>query len=425
MIVITCLTALLLTLSNFEQQVINWLKAPVSTNYTCVNDSLFGSLVYPGSREGMEHFYSQLDKMLEEEGTVNILHIGGSHVQAGDFSGQMRSNFSRWGENTIGDRGVIFPFKVLKSNGPYNYYVSYSGKWGKSRCVSSEPDVALGLSGAAAIAQDANDSITFDFRGDLRWAFSRIRVIGESSSPDVYPIIISDADTICVFEKDEQNEGYIFDLGAEKTKFQIAFKGVSENKNFILRGILPLSSREGITYSESGVNGAAVPSWLRCQKFTQDLSLLPPNLVIFGIGINDANVPENEFDAEVFKADYRSLIRQIQSINPQCSFLFITNNDCYLNLPRRKRRGKKKTFNKNTEKVQMAFYDLAKEYNSCVIDVYALMGGYGSSEKWCKENLMKKDHIHFTQEGYRLIGDILYNAIVEDYFITRNAGTTL
>lgn len=419
--VLACLIAFLLTLTNFEQKIIDWLKVPVSNNYTCVNDSAEGYLKYPGSRIGMEHFYTQLDKMLADGGNVNILHIGGSHVQAGDLSGQMRSNFSRWGDATIGNRGLIFPFKVLKSNGPWNYYVTYSGDWGKSRCVSQQPDAELGLSGAAAIAKDNKDSISFDFRGDRRWVFSKIKIIGESSSASVFPFIISESDTIYYTEKEENPEAYIFNLGSEKTTFQIAFKGVSETNTFTLRGILPLSERDGITYSESGVNGAAVPSWLRCTKFTQDLSLLPPDLVIFGIGINDANVPVDEFDPEVFKSDYRTLIRRIQSVNPDCSFLFITNNDCYLNLPRKKRRGRKKTFNPNTAKVQQAFIDLAKEYNGCVFDVYAIMGGLGSSDKWLKENLMKKDHIHFTREGYQLVGDLMYNAIVDDYFIKRNA----
>lgn len=390
---------------------------PANNQYTCVNDSLYGSLVFPGIKDGMLHFYSRLDSMLDDGGNVNILHIGGSHVQAGDLSGQMRFNFSRFGENTIGNRGLIFPFKVLKSNGPWNYYVQFTGDWGKSRCVSQEPDVALGLSGAAAIARDKKDSVSFDFRGDTRWAFSKIRIIGESSSSDVYPFIIVDSDTIYYSEKETSPEAYIFDLGNERTTFQIAFRNVSEQTPFVLRGVMPLSEREGITYSESGVNGAAVPSWLRCSKFTQDLTLLPPDLVIFGIGINDANVPVDEFDPEVFKSDYRNLIKRIQSVSPNCSFLFITNNDCYLNLPRRKRRGRKKTFNPNTVKVQQAFMDLAKQYNGCVLDVYSLMGGLGSSDKWLKENLMKKDHIHFTREGYQLIGDIMYNAIVEDYFI--------
>lgn len=419
MTAIAWLTVFLLQLTSFEQKLIDWLKVPVTNQYTCVNDSMHGCLFFPGERSGMHHFYSRLDSMLSDGCRVNILHIGGSHVQAGDFSGEMRNNFTRLGETTIADRGLIFPFKVLKSNGPYNYYVTYTGDWGRSRNISATPDVDLGLSGAAAIARDPKDSISFDFRGDTRWSFSRLRIIGEATAPNVYPIIISNGDTLHYVEKDEEDEAYIFDLGEEKTNFSIAFQGL-DSAQFVLRGILPISDRsEGITYTESGVNGAALPSWLRCTKFTRDLKLLTPDLVIFGIGINDANVAEKDFDPEEFKANYRRLIRRIQEVSPTCSFLFITNNDCYLSLRRRR-----KTFNPNTVKVQKAFIELAEEYKSCVFDVYSLMGGFKSSEKWLKQGLMKKDHIHFTREGYQLLGDILYNSIIDDYF-SRVNGTTL
>lgn len=413
MTAIACLTVFLLSVTPFENKLINWLKAPRQDNYSCVNDSLHGSLYYPGDRSGMEHFYNCLDSMLVDGCNVNILHIGGSHVQAGDFSGQMRSNFSRLGESTVSDRGMIFPFKVLKSNGPWNYYVQYTGEWGRSRCVSETPDVSLGLSGAAAIAKDPNDSVSFDFRGDTRWAFNRLRIIGEPSSPEAYPIIITDSDTLCSVARDEAHESYIFDLGEERTTFQLAFRGL-DSAQFVLRGIMPTNDREGIVYTESGVNGASVPSWLRCSKFQQDLSLLPPDLVIFGIGINDANVPEKDFNPDEFKANYRMLICRIREVSPDCSFLFITNNDCYLSLRR-----KRKRFNPNTVRAREAFIDLAKEYNGCVFDVYSLMGGFKSSDKWLKAKLMKRDHIHFTREGYQLLGDILYNSIIDDYFVQR------
>jgi len=414
MTVLAWVTALVLTLTPFENKLINSLKVPIAQGYTCVNDSVYGVLLYPGERAGMDFFYQHLDSMLNDGCRLNILHIGGSHVQAGDLSGKIRENFARFGETTIADRGLIFPFKVLKSNGPLNYYVSYTGDWGRSRCVSQEPDVALGLSGAAAIARDTLDSISFDFKGDRRWSFDKIRIIGNASDSCVTPFIISGSDTIEYCEKDSDHESYIFDLLSPRTNFTLAFKGL-DSAQFVLRGLIPMSDRDGITYTESGVNGAAVPSWLRCSKFKQDLSLLPPSLVIFGIGINDANVPEKDFDPEEFKSNYRSIIRRIQEVNPKSSFIFITNNDCYLSLRRRR-----KVFNPNTKRVHQAFMDLAKEYKCPVFDVYSLMGGFKSSEKWYKSGLMKKDHIHFTSEGYRLVGNILYNAIVDDYFVQRN-----
>ena len=43
------------------------------------------------------------------------------------------------------------------------------------------------------------------------------------------------------------------------------------------------------------------------------------------------------------------------------------------------------------------------------------MGGKDSVGRWRDAGLVKKDRLHFTPEGYVLLGDLLYNAIVDDY----------
>ena len=50
-----------------------------------------------------------------------------------------------------------------------------------------------------------------------------------------------------------------------------------------------------------------------------------------------------------------------------------------------------------------------------MFDVYGLMGDLKSSIHWNELGLMQKDRIHFTREGYELIGNLLYKAIDEDY----------
>ena len=48
------------------------------------------------------------------------------------------------------------------------------------------------------------------------------------------------------------------------------------------------NNKNGISYHSIGVNGASVPSYLRCEFLEKQLSLIIPDLVIFSIGINDA-----------------------------------------------------------------------------------------------------------------------------------------
>lgn len=391
------------------------------------------SLILPGQKDGLRPFYSKLHDLRqhpEQISKVNILHIGGSHVQAGELSNTVRMHFE-----PAADRGLLFPFRAIKTNGPTSYRFDYTGMWKGVRNVFQEPEVDLGLSGAAAVTSDRTATITLRLRDQGRWDFTELTLLGESSESTVVPFLttqagdtlwadpilsrIADVKGTWVYQLPQadsvvtlQLQGLTRTIGPKQDRK--TYKPLDDKHYFVLRGFLPTSSRAGVTYSESGVNGASLPSWLRCtEHFEQELSLLPPDLAIFGVGINDAHVSEAEFDPEVFKERYRELIARIRTINPDCCFIWITNNDCAF----RRGRGKKTTYtpNKNGVRVQKAMNELAAEYNGAVLDVFALMGGQGSAAKWVKASLMQRDRIHFTHEGYQLIGNILYDAIAQDY----------
>lgn len=389
-------------------------------------------LLLPGQKDGLRPFYDKLHSLRqhpEQTREVNILHIGGSHVQAGELSNTVRMRFE-----PAGDRGLLFPFRAIKTNGPASYRFDYTGMWKGVRNVFQEPEVNLGLAGAAAITSDKSATITLRLRDQGRWDFEHITIVGECSDSTVVPFLTTQAgDTLWADPFDSMADvkcSWVFHLNQPDSVVTLQIQGLTrtvgpkqdrktymplEDKHyFTLRGFLPISSRAGVTYTESGVNGASLPSWLRCtEHFEEELSLLPPDLAIFGVGINDAHVPEADFDPEVFKERYRELINRIRSTSPNCCLLWITNNDCAF----KHGRGKKTYYkaNKNGARVQQAMMELAEEYNGAVLDVYALMGGLNSSARWVKDRLMQRDRIHFTHEGYQLIGNILYDAIAEDY----------
>lgn len=374
-------------------------------------------LSFPDNHANETVLYGKLTNMLKTgKGRVNILHIGGSHVQAGVLSNQIRMNLATAQDRSTGkrwggaDRGLIFPFSAMKTDAPGDYQITYTGTWKRSRCISQSLDADLGLAGAAVMTTDPKSTLSVNLKNKA-WSFKQLRVLGEATSDDVYPVVVVDGDTLQP-AKPADGIGYLFTMPKETITCTIAFRGlkasakagVSEPK-FTLRGMLPMSDRSGITYTASGINGAAVPSWLKCVHFQKELSLLPPDLVIFGIGINDACKSESEFSPEKFKANYRKLISRIQAVNPKCTFIFITNNDSYYN----------KRLNPNTPRAEQAFIELAREYNGGVFNVYRIMGGWASSEQWVKNGYMWGDHVHFRSNGYKLLGDLLSNAIINDF----------
>lgn len=395
--------------------------------------SSHAKLVLPGSAEGLMPFYAKwnaLQQNPDHSPSVNILHIGGSHVQAGHLSNTIRMRFT-----PSGDRGLLFPFRAIRTNGPSSYRFDYTGLWRGSRNVSQQPDVELGLAGAAAITSDVKASITLHLRDEGKWDFRQLILLGEASDPTVQPYLVNSVgDTLrpdpvlsCIHDV---KEAWTFTMLRPDSVVTLAFEGLTRKVGpkvtaktyfpledahwFILRGMIPQTGHRGVTYQESGVNGASLPAWQRCTRhFDEELSLLSPDLVIFGVGINDAHVPLKDFDAEVFKENYRQLVRRIQNINPRCCFIWITNNDNAFTHGRGRRA--RRTPNPTAPLVQKAMMELAKEYDGAVFDVFALMGGMKSSVEWNKAGLMQRDRIHFTAEGYQLVGNLLYEAIEKDY----------
>lgn len=351
-------------------------------------------LDFPGSHERFDSLLLRLQKSDEH---LNILHIGGSHVQAGYFSQRLREHFDA-------SRGLLFPWKAIRSNAPADYVLTPSGTWERSRCTEFSPSEQLGMSGAAAITSDSQASLRLEL--PARYAFSRLRIIGQGEG-GVEPFLLFDnGDTLTA---EQQGQDFLFSLDKPDSLCTIGLMGMADSSRFILRGIYLEDDSRRIVYTESGVNGASVPAWLRCNLLKDELSrTCPPDLVVFGIGINDANVPLTKFDVEAFKASYRTLMDELRQANPNVCFLFITNNDCWLRFGRQRR-----TLNRNTQKVEQAMMDLARECDGAVWNQFRIMGGFASSNRWVNARLMNRDHIHFLRAGYELLADLLYNALSE------------
>ena len=357
-------------------------------------------LDFPGRHE---RFDSLLSCLRDSNARLNILHIGGSHVQAGTFPHRLR-------ENLGAGRGMLFPWKAIRMNAPTDYSLTPSGTWGKSRCLEPAPAEQLGMSGAAAITSDSLAELQLML--PAKYAFRRLHVIGKAEGSAEPYLTNSSGDTLTAERK---GDDFLFTFVRPDSLCTICWKGMTQGARFVLRGIYPEGDRR-ITYSESGVNGASVPSWLRPELLTEELAqFCPPDLVIFGIGVNDANVPPSHFNVEAFKASYRALMDEIRRVNPKVCFLFITNNDCWLRAGRQRR-----ILNRNTQKVEQAMMELARECDGAVWNQFRIMGGYGSSNRWVNARLMNRDHIHFLRPGYELLADLLYNAIYNEEQGARN-----
>ena len=381
-------------------------------------------IIYSGDSLAMERFFQKMDSVIFfGEGNLSIMHIGGSHVQAGMFTQQFRDNLLSISTDLIGGQYFVFPFSTGGTNNPSHYIVRSTGTWTYCRnAVRRETDKRMGLAGAAITTNDSTATVSIltkeRYPSDLPpdYDFNKVTVIGFSETENVTPVV-SYNDTTFQGQYDERKSTYTFSLPDFTDSICIRFDSVPGE--FTLTGILLENDMPGISVHGVGVNGAKVSSYLRCDDFERDLELIRPDLIIFGIGINDAS--EKDFEKNTFKRNYNELIKVIKHVNPDCALLFITNNDSY-----KRDKTKKKTHyevNPNGEIVEEAFMELGKKHDAAVWNQFDIMGGLESMQAWEEAGLAKKDKVHFTNEGYRLLGDLLYNALITRYIehVQRNA----
>ncbi len=352
------------------------------------------------------HFLAKFSRLISEgSGQISVVHIGGSHLQADIYTDRIRSRFQTFQPGNNGGRGFIFPYSVVRTNNPPNYKVSYTGRWSACKNTQEKKKCQLGLSGISVTTTDtaASICITFPAGNTVLYDFNRVRIfyLADSLSYDCSVLCQATVTGIerttpgCItFALDSYSDSLIFSL--EKTS--------NIQQSFTLLGISLETDDPGLIYHTAGVNGAKIPSFLRCSLLPDHLAGLSADLVVLSLGTNDAYT--RHFNPEIYRQNYDTLIRSIRTALPEAAILLTVPNDSYLY---------RRYTNPNTEKVREVILDLGREHHCGVWDFYGIMGGLNSIIVWQRFGLAKRDRIHFSRKGYTLIGDLFFNAFLKSY----------
>ncbi|MEO1053719.1 MAG: GDSL-type esterase/lipase family protein [Bacteroidota bacterium] len=366
-------------------------------------------LDYYGDSARFFRFYEQLDKLIfEGEGKINVLHMGGSHVQGGVLSNAMRKQFLELSPDLQSERGFFFPYRLAETNNPSNYKVTYTGSWEGCRCSVRSARCPWGVSGINGTTRRENTTVSIYAEDSDKqpYSFDAVRIFhlldAKSFAVQMaegYDVVSTRTDSLAHYTE------FVFAQSYDTLSFQLA-RTDSLQSFFTIQGIQYLQNGPGLVYNSIGVNGASTESFLRTSNFSNQLKSFPPDLVIFGIGINDAYGPERAFSQRVYETRYNKLIARIKEANPDVAILFLTNNDSYY---------RRRYANRNAFKVRKAMINLAGQHGGAVWDLFEIMGGLNSVKVWEDFKLAKADKIHFTRTGYEVQADLLFKAIKEGY----------
>ena len=358
-------------------------------------------LQWPAGDTAFERVWRRLDTLVNEgRGALNIVHLGGSHVQAGMLTDAVRRGLHQMSPGVQGSVGWIYPYTLAGTNNPRSYSVTKYGTWTGQRCSVPQHRGPWGFAGLRAFTGDSAGFSMYHKELPLQAARVQLFYPGADS---LAPISVKGpVDSLRVVPG-----GATVYFARPVDTLSVAWKPRPGKRDTLsLEGLLVHpADPNGVRYHSVGVNGAATHSFLKAVRFTEQLGQLPPDVVVFGLGINDAHKVRGEFDTVAYELRYDSLVAAVRSVNPHAEFIWLTNNDALY----------KGANNPHGVWVQRAMYRLAARHHGAVFDFFDLMGGYGSVRRWMANDWARPDGIHLSQVGYQAHADWFASAFVKAY----------
>jgi LysM repeat protein len=395
---------------------------------------------------------------------INFVHIGDSHIQADLMTNVVRELLQM--EYGNGGRGLVFPYNLTKTNGPWDVRFSSNGSFSNFRNVSPISSANIGLTGILlqanrddfAIELNAkerdnyfttikiltpNNSASFDL------ATAKKTIVFESQVPKTITHKIKSGDvlgsiadkynvSLAALKKanglksnniragkslkiptnEKQNRSIsrseFIPLEIQKDDFSHFYNSENlldkiyliPNKDeniFELNGIVLENSESGILYHNSGVNGAKFSDYNKYPLFFQQLKALHPDVLVLSFGTNESF---DKMKSEDFIAQLDLFISNARKQNPFVEIIVATPPPSLF---------KRKYPNAFVADYSKKIIELAFSRRVAVWDLYSEMGGLYGINRNAKAGLIAGDKVHYTKPGYEKQGNLLARAIIEAY----------
>ena len=333
-------------------------------------------------------------------GITSVVHLGDSHIQA-DFAGAvLRQRLG--GELGEAGRGLIIPFKAAGTNEPFDYTFVINGSYSSSKLLKQPWATIMPFSGVGI--EPAAVEFTVDI--SCHSEFDRMTFFYEGDG------------TLELVSADSEGENQIF--GAATTDegvYEVAFRQLIEsvklhlrrNGSVILAGVSLSSDISGAYFHSVGNNGATFSSYNSIPGFGREFAVLEPDLVIISLGTNEAF---GKIDVDNILYNIDELINTIRAHSPSVQILLTTPSECFRRTVTRNKRRRVSSFKENTNvcTVRDLILKYATEHGVAVYDAYSVLG---SASNLKNAQLLSRDGVHFTATGYRLLGNLLADALLE------------
>lgn len=357
--------------------------------------------------ESLNPFFDVLAELkAKQQGVVNILHIGDSHLQADFLTNTVRKQFQYEFGNA--GRGLVVPLHVARTNEPHTYRTSSEAIWQARRCVFPDGDLPIGIGGVTIRNAYPGKRMNVQIRSDsaLGYQFDRLKLfcLRDTSSYD-FNILDASGAVMASVQTSSGAEGQqpiLVDLNELNDEFSLESVQTKAGQNHAtLFGFSLENGQPGVLYHSVGVNGAQFSHYRDAQYFAEQTKGLEPQLILVSLGTNEAH--SAALTMTEFYANIDALVQALQKANPQATILLTTPADSY----------KRRTHaNPKMAEVRQTILNYASEHHLPCWDLYGITG---PAAFWKKNHLITSDGVHYNRKGYELQGNLLYQALMQAF----------
>ena len=369
----------------------------------------------PGTMEhpaALVPFFEQLYRLESGLGkdVLRILQYGDSHTAADDWSGTARYLLqARFGDGGPGFTHAGHPYLGYRR---LDIKSSSTRAWYSDGLVGRDGDGMYGLSGVSMSTARAGEAVTLQAEcSSAELHFLRQPAGGLVEVADNGVII----DTIST--AGEPGAG-VFTLPVSPGLHQLSARTRGGGQVRLFGWVT--ENPRGLTYDMLGLNGAQANIGLKWEEsiLAEYYRRRPPGLIILAYGTNEAR--NKDWTHESYRDMFVQLLARYRRLAPSASILVIGPPDHFFRY---------RTGLASHEKIDLII-DAQREATlasgAAFWDLRERMGGKGAMGKWVAAGMAQGDYVHFTGEGYRLLGAALYKELMGQfatYVRVRNEST--
>jgi len=362
--------------------------------------------------EGLFSFYDKLWALKTGRiKRVNIVQIGDSHTQPDLIAREVRSGLQRF----FGDagRGLVFPYQVARTNGPFDISSSTPTRWLHSQISRPHASNHLGIAGFSLRKSNGNGMVRLSLKPDIdadQQLFDYVKLFVGQGTWQVHSV--DGRATTYTVKQSQQTTSEPQEIYLKSPTHSIDIRSTAGNPYFF-GASLEKKDASGVLFHTIGVNGARYKQYNDEPLFWAQLPALQADLYILSLGTNEAFY--NDMTEEAYINDVSETIAKIQTINPKAAILVSTTAESF-------KYGK---INPMIERLNLAVKFYCHKMGIPVWDLFEITGGSGSAQEWLKNDLLQADKIHYQQKAYSMQGALLFDALANGYnqFIEQKSST--